>query len=138
MMLEESFKYELSWPHEREQPWSRPTELSVAKVSWIGKALGTAAAAQSVVERLRIQLPKRRGTVKHAYAALRRAARSERVARLSEVMRNDKSGFGLNYEDDDDMIELLAEVVDACDGNNATGTIDNKASNFKHYLRFCK
>ena len=123
---------------EPKAPWQRPTELTAPKISFIGRALATAAAARSVVEKLRIQLPKRKGTVKHAYAELRSAARAERVARLVVLMKSDMSGFGLSYEDDDDMVDSLAEVVDALDGNNASGTIDNEASNFKHYLRFCE
>ena len=60
-------KLEAAEETEPKAPWQRPTELTAPKVSFIGRALATAAAARSVVEKLRIQLPKRKGTVKHAY-----------------------------------------------------------------------
>ena len=44
----------------------------------------------------------------------------------------------MHYDDNDEMVEAVAEVVDALEGSSARATIVNEASNMRHWIAFCE
>ena len=78
-----------------------------------------------------------RTLLRGASPVLRINEQRERVERLIWMNATNDDGYGLKYEDEEDMIQTLTEVVAALDSSNTHGTITNEASNFKHWYNFC-
>ena len=80
----------------------------------------------------------RKGSAQRQYFEIRQSERSRRIDDMVKLIRADDSHYSLHYDDDDEMVQSVAEVVDALEGESARATIVNEASNMRHWLAFCE
>ena len=107
-------------------------------IGLVSKMMATGACAEAVIARCALPaVGELRGKVQSQYNELRRASRERRVQELVALMRDGESEYSLHYDDNDEMLECIAEAVDAMDDGSASGTVVNEASNFRHWLSFC-
>ena len=102
------------------------------------RARGQVAASAAVVARMMPKCETRKGSVQRQYFDIRQSERSRRIDDLVKLIRADDSHYSLHYDDDDEMVQSVAEVVDALEGDSARATIVNEASNMRHWLAFCE